>query len=64
MISLPHPIRIQIQVSVLITVYFVFMSVILLLREKFENAGAVLGGKNTTFASSVKLCCGDEQHTG
>jgi hypothetical protein len=45
MISLPHPIPIQIQVSVLKTVYFVFMSVILLLRQKFENAGAVWGGK-------------------
>jgi hypothetical protein len=49
---------------VLKTVYFVFTSVIFLLREKFENAGAVLGGKNTTFASSIRLCCGDEQHTG
>jgi hypothetical protein len=47
MISLPHPIPIQIQVSVIKTVYFVFQSVILLLvRQKFEYPGAVLGGKH------------------
>jgi hypothetical protein len=59
MISLPHPIPIQIQVGVLKTVYFVFMNVVLpflLLRQKFENAGAVWGKKhNFCILSSVVL---------